>query len=177
MAEKQGNDETVDARACVLPHPRVGDAYRELAAEELCGYRAGGFLDQDEFEARRDIILSAKTAAEVEAMFTDLHGSLLPRKTSRPPLPAASPPWDGSFPDGTNRPAIPARRQRMHPSAQWFWAMVMLMGVLAGAFLADVTWLVTTALIMLGSGMLFGGVMAIREVREGKTWKRVDRCD
>ena len=163
MAEKQGNDETVDARACILPHPRVGDKYRELAVEELCAYRADGFLSQDEFDARQDIILSAKTAAEVESMFSDLHGTLLPRKTRRPELPAAQGPWDGSFPAGTNRPAAPARRRRMHPAGQWFWAMMLLMGIVIGAAAADSTWLLAVTGILLAAGFLGGVFMAIRE--------------
>lgn len=157
-AERQG---TVDSRACILPHTRIGDAYRELAAEELCGYHADGFLDKDEFEARRDIILSAKTAAEVESMFADLHGSLLPRPATRP-APTVTP------------AASRGKRQRMHPAGIWFWGMTLLMGVLLGAICAEVTWLawLAGALLFIGTG--FGGLMAIDETKE-KPHNRVDR--
>ena len=154
MAEKQGNDETVDARACVLPHPRVGDAYRELAAEELCGYRADGFLDQDEFEARRDIILSAKTAAEVEAMFTDLHGSLLPRPVTRPAPPAAPP----------RKAELPVQAQRKsHLIQVWYSTMFLLLGGMIGTGIAKVNWLMVTFIVMFIAGLGFAVIMAVRE--------------
>lgn len=153
MAEKQGNNETVDARACVLPHPRVGDTYRKLAAEELCGYYTDGFLDKDEFEARQDIILSAKTAAEVESMFTDLHGSLLPRPATRPAAP----------PQAQEELPVKARRKPMQPIQVWFCTMFLLLGGMIGAGIAKVGWLLVMFIVMFAAGIVFAVIMAVRE--------------
>lgn len=51
---------------------RIGDAERDRAAEYLRDHLAAGRLDQQEFDERIDVALSARTSGELEPLFSDL---------------------------------------------------------------------------------------------------------
>ena len=53
---------------------RIGDEERNKAVALLSDHLAEGRLTQSEFNDRLGLVLSAKTAAEVEPLFTDLPG-------------------------------------------------------------------------------------------------------
>jgi hypothetical protein len=71
---------------------RIGDAERDRAVELLREHMAQGRLDQVEFDDRLSTALSAKTAGELDPLFSDLPG---PRPTGViEPSPAfQAPPW------------------------------------------------------------------------------------
>jgi hypothetical protein len=61
------------------PHLRVSDAERTQAADQLAKHYADGRLDEATFNARLDQAMSAKTGADLSALFTDLPGGQAPR--------------------------------------------------------------------------------------------------
>jgi len=71
---------------------RVGDAEREAAGDALRAHYVKGRIDADEFQYRLERCLTARTYADLDALFTDLPG-----------------------PEGPRRPAWHARRLGRHP--------------------------------------------------------------
>lgn len=63
--------------------PRIGDAEREAAVEELTEHFVAGRLDQAEFDQRMDAAMRARTAADLVPLFADL-----PQRTDASSLPA-----------------------------------------------------------------------------------------
>lgn len=55
-----------------LPPQRIGDAERDRAADYLREHMSVGRLTQDEFDERITAALSARTAADLEPLFSDL---------------------------------------------------------------------------------------------------------
>jgi uncharacterized protein DUF1707 len=53
---------------------RIGDEERNKAVELLSDHMAAGRLTQSEFNDRLGLVLSAKTNADIEPVFTDLPG-------------------------------------------------------------------------------------------------------
>lgn len=51
---------------------RIGDAERDRAAEYLREHMSVGRLDQEEFDERVTAVLQARTAADLEPLFSDL---------------------------------------------------------------------------------------------------------
>ncbi|MCW2809603.1 MAG: hypothetical protein JWP61_61 [Friedmanniella sp.] len=83
---------------------RIGDAERDRAAELLRDHLAEGRLDRVEFDERLDRALTAKTAADLEPLFTDLPG---PRPGEAGQSVAfVAPPWAAGPP--TASPPVPA---------------------------------------------------------------------
>jgi len=82
---------------------RIGDAERDRAVELLREHMAQGRLDQTEFDERLSTALSAKTASDLDPLFTDLPG---PRPTGAlEPSPGfQAPPWQSQ---SVARPAPP----------------------------------------------------------------------
>jgi len=152
MAEEHPGPD-IEARARILGRPRIGDAAREAMTARLCEYRAHGFLTQEEFDARLDIIQAAKTQDEAARMFKDLNPALLPV----------------GVPDPAPVPVKTETKRTVHPAAVWFWAMLILMAVLFGAGVAGVEWLSRTAVGLLIPGLGYGLIQGIRE-KYGKNW-------
>lgn len=91
---------------------RIGDAERDRAAEYLREHVADGRLTPDEFEERLTIALQARTAPELEALFSDLPAPRFgPKPESSARVPAA-PPWPTPPPGAdlslTTPPQVPA---------------------------------------------------------------------
>lgn len=55
---------------------RIGDAERDAAARSLTEHLVAGRLNSDEFDARLDRSLEAKTVGELGQVFSDLPGGL-----------------------------------------------------------------------------------------------------
>ncbi len=73
---------------------RIGDAERDRAASYLQEHMAQGRLDAEEFDERLTRALGAKTAADLEPLFTDLPE---PRPAELvAPAPFTPPPWSGA---------------------------------------------------------------------------------
>ncbi|MGI8458766.1 MAG: DUF1707 SHOCT-like domain-containing protein [Propionibacteriaceae bacterium] len=73
---------------------RIGDAERDRAAEYLRDHMAAGRLDQQEFDDRLNIALTARTSDELDPLFDDLPApkpgsELAVPNPSAPPYPAA----------------------------------------------------------------------------------------
>lgn len=83
---------------------RIGDAERDRAVELLREHMAQGRLDQTEFDERLSSALGARTAGDLDPLFSDLPG---PRPTGAlEPSPAfAAPPWQSSAVTPTPPPA------------------------------------------------------------------------
>lgn len=145
MAENSKDDTVVDARACLLPKIRTNDAAREAATTRLSRYYADGSLTQEEFTARCDIILEAKTQVEVDVMFQDLPKQPQPRNPA--PLPV--------------KPAR-QRRERADPMLAFLGAMFMSTGVGIGGSLANVAWLYAAGLTLL---LVSGGAAVILAIK------------
>lgn len=64
---------------------RIGDAERERAAAALADHYADGRLDHDEYSERLDAIWTARTRADLDALFHDL-----PRLVQQPSTPVRS---------------------------------------------------------------------------------------
>ncbi|WOP19114.1 DUF1707 domain-containing protein [Raineyella sp. LH-20] len=54
------------------PLPRIGDAERQAAVDELSEHYVAGRLDEAEFNQRMDTALQARTIADLVPLFTDL---------------------------------------------------------------------------------------------------------
>src|SRR5271166_2363145 len=72
---------------------RVSDTERQAAVDRLAEHYADGRLDQAEFDERSGLAMSAKTRADLSALFADLPETgapagpeLLPRRHHRPVL-------------------------------------------------------------------------------------------
>ncbi len=64
---------------------RVSDAERQAAADRLAEHFADGRLDQAEFDERAGLAMSAKTQADLNALFTDLPETGAPAGPELPP--------------------------------------------------------------------------------------------
>lgn len=53
-------------------HQRIGDIERSQALDRLGSYFADGYLDIDEFDTRTGAAAIARTAGEIDVLFTDL---------------------------------------------------------------------------------------------------------
>lgn len=53
-------------------HQRIGDIERSQALDRLGPYFADGYLDIDEFDTRTGAAVIARTAGEIDVLFTDL---------------------------------------------------------------------------------------------------------
>lgn len=85
---------------------RLSDADRDAAVEMLRLHYTEGRLDEDEFAERTGVALSARTAAELQPLFTDL-----PEPRPAPLAPSFSaPPWSNHLPAEYTPPPVPARQ-------------------------------------------------------------------
>lgn len=91
-----------------LPPQRIGDAERDRAADYLREHMSVGRLTQDEFDERVTVALSARTAADLEPLFSDLPAPKPGQDLAVNP----STPWPAYQPPGraatTPTPAAPA---------------------------------------------------------------------
>lgn len=76
---------------------RIGDAERDRAADYLREHMSVGRLTQDEFDERVTAALSARTAADLEPLFSDLPAP----KPGQDVAVAGSTPWPAYQPPGT----------------------------------------------------------------------------
>ena len=70
---------------------RVSDAERQAAADRLAEHFADGRLDQAEFDERAGLAMSAKTQADLSALFTDLPETGAPAGSAGQEAPAGPP--------------------------------------------------------------------------------------
>lgn len=84
---------------------RIGDAERDRAAGYLQEHMAQGRLDADEFDERVTKALGAKTAADLDPLFTDLPE---PRPAAlAPQAPFSPPPWSAAGASAVTPAAVP----------------------------------------------------------------------
>ena len=72
-------------RNLIRPADARLDAERQAAADRLAGHFADGRLDQAEFDERAGLAMSAKTQADLSALFTDLPETGAPAGPQLPP--------------------------------------------------------------------------------------------
>ncbi len=72
------------------PLPRIGDAERQAAVDELSEHFVAGRLDDAEFNQRMDAALQARTVADLIPLFADLPGLNPGAPWAQAPTPAAS---------------------------------------------------------------------------------------
>ncbi len=80
-----------------LPPQRIGDVERDRAADYLREHMSVGRLTQDEFDERVGAALSARTAADLEPLFSDLPA---PKPGQDLAVPGSTP-WPAYQPPGT----------------------------------------------------------------------------
>ena len=80
-----------------LPPQRIGDAERDRAADYLREHMSVGRLTQDEFDERITAALTARTAADLEPLFSDLPAPKPGQDLAVNP----STPWPAYQPPGT----------------------------------------------------------------------------
>ena len=116
---------------------RIGDAERDRATEYLREHMSVGRLSQDEFDERITAALQARTAADLEPLFSD--------------LPAPRPGQDVSVSGGTPWPAYPSSSTPPSPSPS---AASLPDSRLANALAAasGVAWLLFIASFVIGFG-------------------------
>ncbi len=104
---------------------RIGDADRDQAAECLREHLAQGRLSQDEFDDRLNTALSAKTAADLEPLFSDLPD---PRPNTLKGVEPMSTPWPAYNPPPATSPGtVPVPRpQPMTPALSSNWATALM---------------------------------------------------
>lgn len=86
---------------------RIGDAERDRAADYLREHMSVGRLTQDEFDERVTAALSARTAADLEPLFSDLPAPRPGQDVAVPgstPWPAYQPPGSAAAPPTTLAP-------------------------------------------------------------------------
>ncbi|GAA3575460.1 hypothetical protein GCM10022197_35700 [Microlunatus spumicola] len=87
------------------PSPqRIGDAERDRAAELLREHMAQGRLTAEEFDERIEAALTARTASDLDPLFTDLPGPR-PGQTVATTQPYPTPPWQRQAPASDPAPA------------------------------------------------------------------------
>ncbi|MEA5155428.1 DUF1707 domain-containing protein [Raineyella sp.] len=72
------------------PLPRIGDAERQAAVDELSEHFVAGRLDDAEFNQRMDTALQARTVADLVPLFADLPSLNPGAPWAQPPSAAAS---------------------------------------------------------------------------------------
>jgi hypothetical protein len=92
------------------PHLRVGNAEREQAVQVLGEHFAQGRLDPQEFEDRTTAAYSARTAGDLDALFTDLPRLAPPEPTRLYPVPPVAVP-PGAVPAPAYDPEAPFGRE------------------------------------------------------------------
>lgn len=92
---------------------RIGDADRDQAADCLREHLAQGRLTQDEFDERLSTALSARTAADLEPLFSDLPD---PRPGFMRGIQPMTSPWP-SYPDRQGGAGLPTPRPATPPPA------------------------------------------------------------
>lgn len=117
---------------------RIGDAERDRAAESLRDHLAEGRLDQAEFDDRLTRALTAKTASDLDPLFSDLPGPK-PGSTLESITTFEAPPWQQGQPRAEVTPAA-AAPTAMIP-ARWNAALT------AVASVSWPLWIVTCFLI------------------------------
>lgn len=105
---------------------RIGDSDRDQAATCLREHLAQGRLSQDEFDDRIGIALAAKTAADLEPLFSDLPD---PRPDTLKGVAPMSSPWP-SYPAAASTPSAPSlpaqRPQPSTPAVSSNWSNAMM---------------------------------------------------
>nr|WP_239579491.1 DUF1707 domain-containing protein [Microlunatus panaciterrae] len=76
---------------------RIGDVERDRAVALLRDHLAEGRLDQQEFDDRLTLALSARTQADLDPLFADLPGPR-PVQDLEPASPFQPPPWQNQQP-------------------------------------------------------------------------------
>lgn len=110
---------------------RVGDTERESAVQALSEHFAAGRLRKEEFDARLEAAMTARTYAELDALFPDL-----------PPLYGATPvPVSGPATAPALRPAgVAARRLPMPPMALFVILALLALALEAPVLLIPLLW-------------------------------------
>ncbi len=85
---------------------RIGDAERDRAAELLRDHLAEGRLTAEEFDERVDAALTARTASDLDPLFTDLPGPRPGQTVATTPAPEP-PPWQSTTAAPVSQPSSP----------------------------------------------------------------------
>ncbi len=103
---------------------RVGDADRAGADEELRQHLAAGRINLDEYDQRAKQVFSARTQADIDAVFTDLPG---PHASSSASMTRSSTPYPAYATPSTAAPAKPGGR---NPAAAGLMAGVPILATI-----------------------------------------------
>lgn len=109
------------------PNIRIGDAERDEAARRLGEHHGAGRLSIDEFDERMNLAMEARTAGDLQALFTDLPGDPFDDPTPAP-APAKLPPTGG--PVQYVEAAPPSKP--FHASGWLVWGLLILTAATGG---------------------------------------------
>ncbi len=104
---------------------RIGDAERDRAVELLREHMAQGRLDQVEFDERLTTALSARTAADLDPLFSDLPGPR-PGQGVVPSPAFQAPPWQNQ---NAVAPVEPSSQAVAPTQKKWNTALVVASSV------------------------------------------------
>lgn len=109
------------------PNIRIGDAERDQAARRLGEHHGAGRLSIDEFDERMNLAMEARTAGDLQALFTDLPGDAFDDPTAAP-APATLPPTGGAV---AYVEAAPPSKP-FHASGWLVWSLLILTAATGG---------------------------------------------
>lgn len=120
--------------------PRIGDAERQAAVDALSDHYVAGRLDINEFNARMDAAMQARTAADLAPLFADLPGAGSPAPEvpfehqalapAMPPYLPATPPPPGDVPATTGGRS---RAQTLQLIRTLVWPIAIVLIISTGA--------------------------------------------
>lgn len=158
---------------------RIGDAERDRAAELLREHMAQGRLTPEEFDERVDRALRARTAGDLDPLFTDLPGPRPGQTVATTPVPG-TPPWPSAVaaPVPAAPTPLPARSGPASALAGLtgvLWVVVSLaITFVPGLGWANFWWLVFIPVVF---SMVVGKSESDRERERRRIAREQDRLD
>lgn len=121
---------------------RIGDAERDRAIDLLRDHMAAGRLNNEEFDERLGVALSAKTSADLDPLFTDLPGPRPGQAMTKPSSgPGAGPRRDVPVSPVPPVPAEPRLSPReRHPGLAALAGVIWPITILAITFIPWLGW-------------------------------------